>query len=386
MDRIFPNKIWRKPVSTLLTTSKEVTPQNQKPSCQSRKPLLERLEMPPVMQPLTLEERISTCSTASNQNWEEPESMDEHPVKLPSQTTTKTLLERMNLNQTSSEGNLLENNSGHKLDFSCLEYATKNDIAPNISANLKRTNEVLESWSQDPKEARRRLMYHPCSPEFHESGWSEIVTGKCVNLDTVHTCLITAQTVDKQTETIGGIEIKYGTTEVSAKKITTYQEWTTAWHRASEAIRFVFPHRQNELNTYYRTILQKFDQTADVHHGRVIWFDKAVRNRVASSRRYELCDSDAFRDIYDAIFLPSGKQYYPQSDPKPGLGVGRSGGSDKRDPCLNWNNGKCTRSGSTCRYAHVCAYKLSDGQWCRRSHTEAKHGSESKPGPSRGSA
>ena len=32
-----------------------------------------------------------------------------------------------------------------KLDFSCLQYASKNDIAPTISANLKHTNEVLES-------------------------------------------------------------------------------------------------------------------------------------------------------------------------------------------------------------------------------------------------
>ena len=81
--------------------------------------------------------------------------------------------------------------------------------------------------------------------------------------DTVHTCLITAQTVDRQTETIGGNE-KYRTTEVSVKKITTYQEWNTTWHCASEAICFAFPHRQNELNTYYRTILQKFDTSRHV--------------------------------------------------------------------------------------------------------------------------
>ena len=78
----------------------------------------------------------------------------------------------------------------YKLDMSCLEHATKSESsAPTLSANLKRTNAVLLSWSQDPKEARRRLMYHELSPEFHESGWMEIVTGKCINLDNVYSII-----------------------------------------------------------------------------------------------------------------------------------------------------------------------------------------------------
>ena len=271
-----------------------------------------------------------------------------------------------------------------KMDFTCFDHAATTGVVRRISKNLQRTNAVLESWSQDPREARRRLMYHQYSPEFHESGWNEIVRGKCLNLDTVYTFIATSQTIDKHTETIGGIEIKYGFAESASKKITSYQGWTTAWHRASKAIRFAFPHREAELNSYYEYIVQIFDQTAEPHHGQVIRFDKAIRNRVASSRTYELSNFDAFRDIYDAIFLTTGKQYFDSDTPK-SVGT-RSRTSDRRDPCLNWNNGKCTRSQGSCRYAHVCSFKHPDGQWCRRSHTEARHGlPESKPGPSRSS-
>ena len=269
-----------------------------------------------------------------------------------------------------------------KMDFTCFDHAAATGVVCKISKNLQRTNEVLESWSQDPREARRRLMYHQYSPEFHESGWNEIVRGKCLNLDTVYTFIATSQTVDKHTETIGGIEIKYGFAETASKKITSYQGWTTAWHRASKAIRFAFPHREAELNSYYEYIVQIFDQTAEAHHGRVIRFDKAVRNRVASSRTYELSNFEAFRDIYDAIFLTTGKQYFDSDTPK--STSARTKSNDWRDPCLNWNNGKCTRSQNSCRYAHVCSFKNQDGQWCRRSHTEARHGQpDSKPGPSR---
>ena len=105
-----------------------------------------------------------------------------------------------------------------KLDFSFVDKAATTGQYHPLSANLKRTNEILTNWSQDQKEAHRQLMYHEYSPEFHESGWAEIVAGKCINLDVVHTIIASCRSVDKQTETIGGVEIRYGTTKVTAKK------------------------------------------------------------------------------------------------------------------------------------------------------------------------
>jgi hypothetical protein len=215
-----------------------------------------------------------------------------------------------------------------KLDMSCLEQADKLQASTiTLSANLKRTNAVLLSWSQDPKEARRRLMYHELSPEFHESGWMEIVTGKCVNLDNVYSIISSSRTIDKHTETIGGIELRYGTSEAVSKRVTTQAAWLVAWNRASRAILFAFPHRKAELDAYQEYICSQFGTNEEYCHSQVIRFDKAVRNRVASTRRYELSDIAAFQDIF---------------------------------------------------HSHICSFKQ-DGKFCGRRHAKAKHVDERKP-------
>ncbi|KAG1870240.1 hypothetical protein DFJ58DRAFT_837610 [Suillus subalutaceus] len=186
-----------------------------------------------------------------------------------------------------------------KLDFS---FIGKSEQLKPLSANLQRTNELLANWSKDQKEVLRRLMYHSCSPEFHESGWEEIIAGRCIDLDIVHTIIVTSRAVEKHTVTIGEVEICFGTE--ATMKITTESEWNAAWNRAARALRFAFPHRRAELDAYFEYISGMFAQSAKAAHGKIILFDKAVRNRVGSSRRYELCDFDAFQDIHRMFFHP----------------------------------------------------------------------------------
>jgi hypothetical protein len=211
----------------------------------------------------------------------------------------------------------------------------------------------------------------------HESGWSEIVAGKCLNLDAVHTIITSSRTVDKHTETLGDIEIRYGVSEAASKKITSYTGWTTAWNRAAKALKFAFPHREDELTAYYEYIVDKFDQTSEAYHGRVIRFDKAIRNRVGSSRRYKLSDFEAFRDIYDSHFLPSGKHFSDVDDAKPGAFARDKGAFTRREPCRKWNAGECARSANSCRYAHTCSFEQ-DGKFCSHRHTKMKHLEETK--------
>jgi hypothetical protein len=267
-----------------------------------------------------------------------------------------------------------------KLDMPCLKRPPRGSAADSRAANLARTNALLLDWSQDPKEARRLLMYHEDSPEFHESGWTEIVTGKCINLDTIHTIIASARTAEKRTETIGDIEIRFGTAESSSKRITSQSAWISAWNRASRAIRFAFPHRSDEVNAYGEYISLKFDQMLESSHSRVIRFDKAVRNRVASSRKHELSDFEAFRDIYDSHFLPDGKHHNAITDATDSterLSLGNPSGFTRREPCIKWNNGDCPRTSKTCRYAHVCSVK-EDGRLCARRHPKTKHGADGK--------
>jgi hypothetical protein len=222
-------------------------------------------------------------------------------------------------------------------------------------------------------------MYHDSSPEFHESGWMEIVTGKCINLDNVHTIIMSCRTIDKHTESIGGIEIRYGTSETISKRITTGGAWITAWEKTACALTFAFPHRQRELAIYREYIISQFAINEESTHGRVIRFDKAVRNRVASSRRYELSNIHAFQDIFNSHFNFSGKHFKDPSDSSSSTTTTQGKTvSGKREPCNKWNNNECPRSSTSCRYAHVCSFKQ-DGRSCGQRHTKAKHLEERKP-------
>ncbi|KAG2037342.1 hypothetical protein BDR03DRAFT_1010808 [Suillus americanus] len=209
-----------------------------------------------------------------------------------SRTENPSLLERMNIeSRASSRVNLLEN-------------------APNLTSPASDMLKILLNWSQDPKEVRRQLMYHRCCPEFHEAGWAEIVAGKCVNLDAVHSIISSSRTIDKCTGTIGDIGIKFsGTSAAVSKKITTAAQWSAAWNRAARAIKFAFPHREDELAAYGEYINDKFDRRLERTNERVIRFDKAVRNRVANTRRVELSDFAAFTDIYGSHFQSDGRHY-----------------------------------------------------------------------------
>ena len=260
-----------------------------------------------------------------------------------------------------------------KLNMPCRLQPPRVDDTKVRASNLACTNALLLNWSQDPKEAQRQLMYHEDSPEFHESGWTEIVAGKCINLDTIHSIIASAKAVEKHTETIGDIEIRYGTSDVGAKRITTEAAWTTAWRRASRALVFAFPHRQAELNAYSEYISDKFGQMREGSHHRVVRFDKAVRMRVASSRKYLLSDFESFRDIYDSHFFPDRRHYTADTD-TPSASTPSKSGSTKRnsEPCNKWNNGDCPRGAGSCRYSHVCSFKK-DGQLCGRCHTKAQH-------------
>jgi hypothetical protein len=103
-------------------------------------------------------------------------------------------------------------------------------------------------------------MYHCCCPKFYEAGWAEIVTGKCVNLNAVHFTISSSCTIDRCTKTLSDIEIKFsGTSAAVSKKIMTTAQWSTAWNRAARAIKFAFPHREDELAAYGEYINDKFD-------------------------------------------------------------------------------------------------------------------------------
>ncbi|KAG1777808.1 hypothetical protein EV702DRAFT_969337, partial [Suillus placidus] len=265
-----------------------------------------------------------------------------------------------------------------KLDFTCLDFkpTVHQELSRPLSANLRRTIRILQNWAQDQKQARLKLMYHEHSPEFHESGWADIVAGRSISLDAIHTIITTSQAVDKHSETIGDVELTYGISETATKKITTQGHWNAAWNRAARAIKFAFPFRQAELDAYSEHINEQFDQQLENCHGRVLRYDKSIRFRVGNTRRYELSNFECFKDIYSSHFSAGGRLHNYSGESSKSTGGGRDP-SAKHDPCQKWNNGECTRSAASCCFAHICNVEQ-DGRVCACHHVRTKHNEDGK--------
>ena len=165
-------------------------------------------------------------------------------------------------------------------------------LSPSISATL----DLLKLYAIDPKGTKRSLINSPSCPEFHDSEWTNILAGRAVNLDAVLSGYYSTSNNDERVESIGEVEIKFGTVAPS-KVISSAGEWTISWNKTSRATSTVFPHRAGELADYAEYIVGLFAAT-DIHfHDRVILFDKAVRRRIGSRRDLELTDLNKFADL-----------------------------------------------------------------------------------------
>ncbi|KAG1836550.1 hypothetical protein DFJ58DRAFT_734905 [Suillus subalutaceus] len=244
-----------------------------------------------------------------------------------------------------------------------------------LSANLKHTIRIIQNWAQDQKQAKLKLMYHERSPDFYEYGWADIIAGRSLNLDAIHTIITTSCAIDKHTEAIGDVEFTYGVSEMALKNIATQGQWNAVWNRAAQALKFPFPFRQAELDTYSEHINEQFDQQSELSHGQVLWYNKAVRFRVGNSCKYELSNFKCFKDIYSAHFSAGGRMHNDTGESSKSSGGWES--TVKREPCHKWNTGECTCSTATCRFAHVCNIEQ-DGQVCARHHVKAKHNEDTK--------
>ena len=189
-------------------------------------------------------------------------------------------------------------------------------------------------------------------PEFPDSEWTNVLSGKAINLDVVFSGTLSTVTDNKTVETLGEFELLFGAAKPS-KTVETHGDWVTAWGAASRAIKFAFPHRADELEAYREYITQYFAALHPKAHPAVFNLDRAIRKYVGSVRNCELHHVGQFRH-FETRFLHS-------------CGVGAGGtapsndvvGSKKNDfrinePCHLWNSNACPQQASSCCYKHLC--------------------------------
>ena len=219
---------------------------------------------------------------------------------------------------------------------------------------LAKTLKLIEIYTVDPKATKRSLVNEPDCPEFPDSEWKNIISGRAVNLDAVLSGQLSTTHNDAKVEKFGELEITFGTVEPT-KLVKNGGDWSISWNRTVRATVFAFPHRMQELTSYGEYIINLFSVTHPTVHGRVIAFDKAVRKRVGSVRNLELWDFEKYADLKIAHMDSIGVSVVSGPSKEEGGRKGKKGKKGKRDePCNNWNDNKCNQTEEDCRRLHIC--------------------------------
>ena len=242
-----------------------------------------------------------------------------------------------------------------KVDESAYAWvANRQSKRTNLRDSLRKTLKLIETYTLDPKATKRSLVNEPDCPEFPDSEWKNIISGRSVSLDAVLSGQLSTTHDDPKVEKIGDLEITFGAVEPT-KIVKNGGDWSIAWNRTVRATLFAFPHRIHELSSYGEYITNLFSVTHPSVHGRVIAFDKAVRKRVGSVRNLELSDFEKFADLKIAHMDSIGVSVIPGSSKDDGGRKGKRGRNWKKDElCNKWNDGKCSQEEEDCRRLHVC--------------------------------
>ncbi|KAL7279056.1 hypothetical protein ACG7TL_006891 [Trametes sanguinea] len=177
-------------------------------------------------------------------------------------------------------------------------------LGTQLRPEVQRTLDLIRVYGEDVTQAKRDLAATASAPEFPDAEWTNVLLGRAIDLDHVFSGQYVTATDDKISERIGELELRYRP-PVPAKKIHSFGDWVYAWNKASVAIAFAFPHRRSELATYGDHIIALFGALAEPLHTRVLEYDRAVRKRVGSARRYLLTDFADFADL-KIQFIDSG--------------------------------------------------------------------------------
>jgi hypothetical protein len=184
-----------------------------------------------------------------------------------------------------------------KVDESVYAWvASRKDKHTILRDSLSKTLRLIEAYTVDPKATKRSLINEPDCPEFPDSEWKNIISGRAVNLDAVLSGQLSTTQDDAKVEKFGDLEISFGAVEPT-KVVKNGGDWNIAWNRTVRATTFAFPHRMHELTSYGEYVVNLFAVTHPSVHSRVVAFDKAVRKRVGSVRNLELSDYEKFADL-----------------------------------------------------------------------------------------
>lgn len=93
------------------------------------------------------------------------------------------------------------------------------------------------------------------------------------------------------------------------QKVQMSGQWLVIANLYAKALKFTFPDRDSEFQTYICQILNLFAAKHESAHGKVIAYDKVVRSRVGGGTRLLLINQHKFFDLRDSTLNVDGINY-----------------------------------------------------------------------------
>ena len=246
--------------------------------------------------------------------------------------------------------------------FPWLTSESNEDIFLTPSQEL--TRKMVQNHALDFKLTKLRVLSAKRVPEFPDMEWNNVLAGKSVNLDVVFTGMYSTSTDNRTIENLGEFELHFGA-DKPAKSVETHGDWVIAWRIAYRATKFIFPHREKELEEYTEYISSYFASLHPTAHWKIFELDKAIRKRVGSVNDVSLNEFSKFRYL-ETRYLHGHGTGDSSTNPKQNTTEKSGAGNNWRqtDPCRLWNDGKCEKKASSCKYRHIC-------ENCRGPHCKA---------------
>lgn len=232
-------------------------------------------------------------------------------------------------------------------------HLAKLSNANSLDEHLQKTWELRQAFSSE-KAIDPIIDIMQCQPlqdPIPRSIWRKILRDEYVDFERLYGSTDRNYShKDNREEFAGGFVLAKKEQIFSRKFIRTEVEWTRIFSAWEEGVLLLYPHRQQELQKYRRTIIDLFRATP-YNTSVAIYFDIEARDRYARSP-YHLDDKEQLQvPLLVQFFCGTASQHKRDSDSD------SSNIPSKRStvPCQNWSLGFCDDPCSNRRKHGVCS-------------------------------
>jgi hypothetical protein len=233
-----------------------------------------------------------------------------------------------------------------------------------VDRELAKTIQLRRRYRAKFEKAKDAIVTSVGAPVFPETLWGTILKHGYVDFDKLNGAHFSAVNEEEgQPATIGDYTIRLKG-KSATKPVVSSTDWLYCYETYERAVVWAFKHRKAELRAYYGRFHQLFRSYATSAHVRLINLDRAIRSEVAASSTLKLTDDALFSRLREQYLSVDGAGYQISGGSSIRTAAGGSGGSNGggpsrqrtkvREPCRQWNNGRCSRPSNSCLFLHQC--------------------------------